>query len=253
MPVRSRTSILSLSLAFGLATPLWAQSAPSRPANPGTATASGSQSLDQGFEDVSPLGQSLILQPIDMRTDFDFDRVYNFGDGSGRYIRRHGALNAVFPQSDYVRQRGQSRAIVPAGTVYYIGDPVAVEQEQAVGQFQALGTARRLLREPIDNSDRPTVMTEHADGAMTRLDGEHESLDWEALNLQSMRAERELGDRGVLAPAPAQVRTDVITHEPYRRERLHEMTERTVRELIAQSAAADRETVVEDLEAALER
>lgn len=84
----------------------------------------------QGVDDVSPLQQSLSLEPLDLRQPSGFDRVYRlptrpnfFGRvGESAFFRASGGLVAVFPQSSYrTVGRGVDIAEVPAGTVYQLG------------------------------------------------------------------------------------------------------------------------------------
>lgn len=84
----------------------------------------------QGVDDVSPLQQSLSLEPVDLRQPSGFDRVYRlptrpnfFGRvRESAFFRASGGLVAVFPQSSYrTVGRGVDIAEVPAGTVYQLG------------------------------------------------------------------------------------------------------------------------------------
>lgn len=77
--------------------------------------------LDPGFEDVSPLGTSLILQQIDLRAVRTFDDVYRVPGHSGLLMRQSGALSAVFGRSDYIATDEEVFPSIPAGTIFYIG------------------------------------------------------------------------------------------------------------------------------------
>lgn len=77
--------------------------------------------LQQGHEDVDPLGRSLFNQPLDLRTPTGFEQVYDLGDG--RLARIDGGLFAVFPRSTYTATPTGLSPSVPPGTIYYIGPP----------------------------------------------------------------------------------------------------------------------------------
>ena len=184
-----------------------------------------------------------------MRHDSDFDRLYDLGDGSGRFLRRSGALNAVFSQSDYVRRRGRTTATVPAGTIYYIGVPPPQEGSPGPRYTARLGAAKRLLGTPLSND----VYINPA----TRLAGDTpiplvtESAD----PLSALERQREQMLSRVAGLPPAKRRTDVMTHEPYRRGRLHELTRQAVIELIENEPKPEPtpEALLEELESALDR
>ena len=81
------------------------------------------QRLDESYQDTGPLRTSLLLQPIDLRQPLGFEDVFRL-PGSGkadRHARISGGLTAVFPRSAYVNTEKGRIAIVPAGTIYYIG------------------------------------------------------------------------------------------------------------------------------------
>lgn len=81
--------------------------------------------IDQGFDDVSPLGGSLRFVPIDLRQPSNFQTVFRLPGGS--LARRDGGLTAVFPQSTYyqIPRTGGTYATVPPGSVFAIGEPPA--------------------------------------------------------------------------------------------------------------------------------
>ena len=84
------------------------------------------EAVDQGGADTGPLGESLRLVPIDMRASDGFERVYRLegvGGGSDGFARRSGAITAVFSQSVYLPAQLGGGVAIPAGTVFYIGDP----------------------------------------------------------------------------------------------------------------------------------
>jgi hypothetical protein len=95
--------------------------------------------LDQTHEDTGPLRTSLLSQPVDLRQPLGFEQVYRLpGSGTDRLARISGGLAAVFPRSSYVRTAKGDFALVPPGTVFYIG---AIPAEQAVARSMPAGSA----------------------------------------------------------------------------------------------------------------
>lgn len=79
--------------------------------------------VDQSVEDVDPLATSLrFLQP-QLRQDTDFTLLYSDPRYPGWYYRRDGAITAFVPQGDYFATRDGIHAAIPAGTIFFIGDP----------------------------------------------------------------------------------------------------------------------------------
>ncbi|MFI4897807.1 MAG: hypothetical protein ACIARR_08275 [Phycisphaerales bacterium JB059] len=84
------------------------------------------EAVDQGVADVSPLSESLRLELLDMRVSDGFTRVYRLEGINGwqdQYVRRDGAITAVFPQSVYLPAEYGGGIAIPAGTVFLIGAP----------------------------------------------------------------------------------------------------------------------------------
>lgn len=104
--------------------------------------------VNPATRDVSPLGVSNALQPLDLRHPTSWERVYevrrldnaaswrpsyrlgevapapsgwNAGAGASWYARANGGLVAVFPRSTYVQTPQGTYADIPPGTVYGIG------------------------------------------------------------------------------------------------------------------------------------
>lgn len=75
--------------------------------------------ISPGFGDVSPQMMDGLFRPVDMRAPVGFDRLYEIVGSGGLFARRSGAVTAVFDRSVYA---WDSTALVPPGTVYYIGD-----------------------------------------------------------------------------------------------------------------------------------
>ncbi len=84
------------------------------------------EAVDAGTVDVGPLGESLWVVPIDMRTNDGFSRIYRLEGVDGwedQFARREGAITAVFSQSVYLPSSLGGGIAIPAGTVFFIGDP----------------------------------------------------------------------------------------------------------------------------------
>ncbi len=79
--------------------------------------------LDETRQDTGPLRTSLLQQSIDLRQPSGFDQVYRLPNANGteRLARINGGLAAVFPRSTYVTTGRGEFALVPPGTVFYIG------------------------------------------------------------------------------------------------------------------------------------
>ncbi len=85
--------------------------------------------VQQGVADAGPLHVDMRVQPLELRDPMDYDSVYRWtgSDGTGGtteyFARISGAVTAVFPQSVYIdAAEGVRSAVVPPGTVYYIGE-----------------------------------------------------------------------------------------------------------------------------------
>lgn len=91
--------------------------------------------VDAGFADTGPLHSSLRSVQWDIHAPINFDRVYRvtgdlrrFGVPTGQemYARATNGLVAVFPRSEYyVTPRG-ILPIVPAGTIWVMGESIRV-------------------------------------------------------------------------------------------------------------------------------
>ncbi len=86
--------------------------------------------VEPTVSDLGPLNTSQRVMPLDMRATSSFDKLYKldvrprfFGDRaqSEYYMRRNGAVSAVFPRSSYRVLEEGVLAEVPAGTVFSLG------------------------------------------------------------------------------------------------------------------------------------
>lgn len=83
--------------------------------------------LDPGLEDVGPLSTSLRVLDWGLPGGDEFDRVYQVPGRPELLMRVSGGLHAVFPRSTYAGTDLGPVPTVPAGTIFYIGDPVDEE------------------------------------------------------------------------------------------------------------------------------
>lgn len=108
--------------------------------------------VEQGFEDVSPLAISLQQPGPEFRAPVGWDAVYRVPGSDGLLMRQSGAVRAVFDRSEYAATRFGQEALVPAGTIYAIGEP-----DEALLQSLAGRTGRSLVsggeQSPLPPSD----------------------------------------------------------------------------------------------------
>lgn len=97
--------------------------------------------IDAGVADVGPLAESLRITPIDLRKPSRFDAVYRTHDD--QLMRIDGGLRAVFPRSVYAASPGGAVALIPPGTVFYIGDPPAATPAAGQAPSRALPAGHR--------------------------------------------------------------------------------------------------------------
>jgi len=97
--------------------------------------------VDAGVEDRGALSGSLRLEQADMRQDHAFEKLYKVAGSDDIYVRKSGGLSAIFRTSQYVQTPKGEIPIVPAGTVYCIGEipPELIQQ---------LGTLQKPLPDP---------------------------------------------------------------------------------------------------------
>ncbi len=79
--------------------------------------------LDQRVEDISPLSRSLRSVERGLSAPTGFNQVYRFPGQEDLYMRVNGGIHAVFPQSAYSSGRNGPIPLIPAGTIFYIGQP----------------------------------------------------------------------------------------------------------------------------------
>jgi hypothetical protein len=102
-------------------------------AAPGLAQSGEASSLlrrvEPGIEDVGSRGIGRSNLFVDLRGGVGFRDVYTFrresafGSSRSMFLRKSGAVSAVFPRSAYTEGAGGLRPTIPAGTIFYMGDP----------------------------------------------------------------------------------------------------------------------------------
>lgn len=85
--------------------------------------------LDQGIADLDQLATSLRQMPVNLHQDQGFENLWALPSNPELLYRKDAGLTAVFPASEYYSMRDhRTIALVPAGTVFYIGQPVIPAQ-----------------------------------------------------------------------------------------------------------------------------
>ncbi len=83
--------------------------------------------VEAGIADRNAMSESMRVMPYEMRQPSGFTTLYAVDARPDMMVRGNGAVYAVFPQGDYalatVKKRKVVQTLVPAGTVYYIGEP----------------------------------------------------------------------------------------------------------------------------------
>ena len=99
--------------------------------------------VDGGVADRGSLSDSLRSMPVDLRQNQSFEKLYKVIGSEDVYVRQAGGLRAVFKNSAYIDTETGAIPIVPAGTVYCIGE---VTQE-VLRQLGVLVTPEDQLQE----------------------------------------------------------------------------------------------------------
>ncbi len=79
--------------------------------------------LDQGIADLDELATSLREMPGNLRQDRNFEFLWALPGNPDYLYRKDGGLTAVFPASEYSGHQNGAMVLIPAGTIFYIGDP----------------------------------------------------------------------------------------------------------------------------------
>jgi hypothetical protein len=180
--------------------------------------------VEAGFEDLSDRAVSTRIRPVDMRTPTGFERVYEVVGSGGLYARRAGAVTAVFDRSLYA---GNATALIPAGTVFYIGSlPVDLHRPGLLSPRVAVAApASSLVRADVSVDSR----------AIERVD--------DASPLQRVDLRVRPGD-GVPSRPVTDPRASIWSSESYRQRRIGELLRSVawnVREIEAAEASEPAE------------
>ncbi|MBY0311055.1 MAG: hypothetical protein K2W85_03200 [Phycisphaerales bacterium] len=225
--LRSCIAVLGLIVAASSA---YAQRAPE-----------GWQMIDAGRADRGPLATSARRVPIDLRVPLSFDRVYRVpgsttgvqvpGAAAGEelYARISGGLTAVFPRSDYVSTKRGPAALIPPGTIFYIGALPKPAPGAAWNTPPApdTTTATRftLTRPDQDAADRPNTRVDaRADLSVTHTSSTMAPELAEGSQSPGMSPTSAREPRGNVKsmPAPSIPRPDLMS-ETHRRDRVRAM------------------------------
>lgn len=211
---------LAFALAMGAATGAHAQ-APSRMLL---------EPVDPGHADVGPLGVSTRTIPVDMRSPSGFDRVFRVpGSAAGvgtidvpndRFARVSGGIAAVFPRSSYVTGEKGRYALVPAGTVYYIGgiNELRVEADAAAAVRPSVRGGQSMMSASM--AAPLSVSTRVGEGGVAQAGIGRVDLRVPDANSPEGQHER---DRPRLRPDPAPPAMNVLADDRYRRARMRQL------------------------------
>jgi len=132
--------------------------------------------LEQGVEDVGPLSTSLRRVERGLDLTSDFSRVYPVPGHPGLLMRTDGGIYAVFRQSVY----SEAGAEIPAGTVFYIGEPqlgpVPGQETDPPGDGEGDNDERVLWRTADDLREESESESDPAQTSAERLRNARPSL-----------------------------------------------------------------------------
>jgi hypothetical protein len=83
----------------------------------------GFDQIDQAVADINPLGTSLRNLQVDLRQPTGFANVYEVPGRPDLRMRINGGIFAIFPFSTYAQSRRGTVPLIPANTVFFIGEP----------------------------------------------------------------------------------------------------------------------------------
>jgi hypothetical protein len=114
--------------------------------------------VDAGTEDRGALSDSFRVQQADFREDRAFEKLYKVAGSKDVYVRKAGGLSALFHSSEYIQTPQGEVPIVPAGTVYYIGE-VPPELISQLSSLQEPAVIPKTLVQPEDAVPRANPST----------------------------------------------------------------------------------------------
>jgi len=123
------------------------------------------QRVEPGIEDVGSRGVGRSSLFVDLRGGVGFSEVYTFrkesafGVPRSMFMRRSGAVTAVFPRSAYVETRNGLRPTIPAGTIFHLGDPArremfGIDRPREEEESSAAASSGRVLAQREDRRIR---------------------------------------------------------------------------------------------------
>lgn len=160
--------------------------------------------VEEAFADRDPLASGFRQFNADLRQPAGFSDLYQV-EGRELFVRRSGAVWAVFPRGRYVTHEGKTIPQVPPGTTFSIGMPSSLRQEEPAS---ALGQAAQLGLRPAGGAEGAGGASGPASGsgpAAPRLERrlDHARVVMTSLALPSPRL--ELQNHGLLAPRSREV------------------------------------------------
>ena len=90
--------------------------------------------VDAGVEDTSAISESLQVAQPDLKEDQSFEKLFRVKGSPEIYVRRAGALHAVFRDPLYAEIFSGTLPLIPTGTVYCIGE-VTQQSLNQLGQI----------------------------------------------------------------------------------------------------------------------
>lgn len=181
--MNSTPAILTVAATLALVVPCSAQIETLTPVEP-------------GVSDVNPMARDLRVQPADYRQPFGYDVLYQ-GTWNDPllgireiFARRSGAITAVFPRSNYRHTENGVIAEIPAGTIFYFGEPEPVVKEQDdTDQGVALSTVEGRIDLRVDLS--VPAIEDRVMNELTQVDGIPTSI-WADESYRQARVHRLL-------------------------------------------------------------
>ena len=124
--------------------------------------------VDGGVVDRGALSSSLQVQQSGYRQDNSFEKLYRIVGSEDVYVRTSGGLHAVFRSSEYIQTKDGEIPIVPAGTVYCIGElrPEFIAQlgilqsprtQESIPETMVQAELVTVLTSPTPIKKKPTV------------------------------------------------------------------------------------------------
>lgn len=121
--------------------------------------------IDQAVSDLDPLASSLRLVRPDPRVPTGFSRVYEAPGRANQLFRINGGIIAAFPRSVYAGTRAGATAVIPPGTIFYIGGLPAFD---AAPPALASSLSRPMSSLMIGHQLEDSALTAPAHREMTR-------------------------------------------------------------------------------------